>query len=44
MAKVILGTTRAGQNAYVTVSNNAEGCAPLTIASLARDLVAMAAR
>jgi uncharacterized protein YecE (DUF72 family) len=39
LAKVIAGTTRAGQNAFVTVSNNAEGCAPLTIASLARDIV-----
>jgi uncharacterized protein YecE (DUF72 family) len=38
LAKVISGTTRAGQNAFVTVSNNAEGCAPLTIAQLARDL------
>lgn len=44
LARVILGTTRAGQNAYVTVSNNAEGCAPLTIASLARELAAMAGR
>ncbi|BEP61644.1 hypothetical protein GmRootV213_21980 [Variovorax sp. V213] len=39
LAKVIAGTTRAGQNAFVTVSNNAEGCAPLTIASLAQDIV-----
>jgi hypothetical protein len=39
LAKVIAGTTGAGQRAYVTVSNNAEGCAPLTIASLARDIV-----
>lgn len=39
LARVIAGTTRAGQNAYVTVSNNAEGCAPLTIASLARDIL-----
>jgi len=38
LARVIAGTTRAGQHAYVTVSNNAEGCAPLTIASLARDI------
>ena len=41
LAKVIAGTTRAGQNAFVTVSNNAEGCAPLTIAQLARDLAAL---
>ena len=39
LARVIGGTTGAGQRAYVTVSNNAEGCAPLTIASLARDIV-----
>ncbi|MCY1207644.1 hypothetical protein D9M72_192490 [compost metagenome] len=39
LAKVIAGTTGAGQNAFVTVSNNAEGCAPLTIASLAQDIV-----
>ncbi|PLC02795.1 DUF72 domain-containing protein [Variovorax sp. RO1] len=38
LAKVIAGTTGAGQNAFVTVSNNAEGCAPLTIASLAQDI------
>jgi len=43
LAKVIAGTTRAGQNAFVTVSNNAEGCAPLTIAQLARDLAALKA-
>jgi len=44
LAKVIAGTTRAGQNAFVTVSNNAEGCAPLTIASLARDIVDLQSR
>ncbi|MGJ7526303.1 DUF72 domain-containing protein [Variovorax sp. GB1P17] len=44
LAKVIAGTTRAGQNAFVTVSNNAEGCAPLTIASLARDIVNLPTR
>ena len=44
LAKVISGTTRAGQNAFVTVSNNAEGCAPLTIAQLARDVLALAPR
>jgi hypothetical protein len=44
LAKVIAGTTRAGQNAFVTVSNNAEGCAPLTIAQLARDLVNLPSR
>jgi len=44
LAKVISGTTRAGQHAYVTVSNNAEGSAPLTIASLARDIVELSKR
>ena len=44
LAKVISGTTRAGQHAYVTVSNNAEGCAPLTIASLARDIAGLLPR
>ncbi|SEF27977.1 DUF72 domain-containing protein [Variovorax sp. NFACC27] len=44
LAKVIAGTTRAGQNAFVTVSNNAEGCAPLTIAQLARDILELAPR
>ena len=44
LAKVIAGTTHAGQPAYVTVSNNAEGCAPLTIASLARDIVELQLR
>ena len=44
LAKVIAGTTRAGQNAFVTVSNNAEGCAPLTIAQLARDILDLVPR
>ena len=44
LARVIAGTTGAGQMAYVTVSNNAEGCAPLTIASLARDIVDLPSR
>ena len=41
LARVIAGTVGAGQNAYVTVSNQAEGCAPLSIIALAeaiRDL------
>jgi uncharacterized protein YecE (DUF72 family) len=36
LAKVIAGTTAAGQAAFVTISNQAEGCAPLTALSLAR--------
>ncbi|GAC1622083.1 MAG: hypothetical protein NVS9B10_05610 [Nevskia sp.] len=35
LARVIIGTTGAGHNAYVTVSNKAEGSAPLTVAALA---------
>jgi uncharacterized protein YecE (DUF72 family) len=38
LARTLLGVTGAGQNAFVTVSNEAEGCAPLTIASLAEQL------
>jgi uncharacterized protein YecE (DUF72 family) len=38
LASTLLGVTGAGQNAYVTVSNEAEGCAPLTIAALAERL------
>jgi uncharacterized protein YecE (DUF72 family) len=35
LARTLLGVTGAEQNAYVTVSNEAEGCAPLTIRALA---------
>jgi len=41
LVRVIAGTVGAGQNAFVTVSNQAEGCAPLSIVALAeavRDL------
>ncbi|MDP9901738.1 DUF72 domain-containing protein [Variovorax ginsengisoli] len=38
LARVIDATTRAGQHAYVTVSNKAEGSAPLTVRSLAQAL------
>lgn len=34
LAKVIVGTTAAGHPAYVTISNQAEGCAPLSALSL----------
>ncbi|HET7794764.1 MAG TPA: DUF72 domain-containing protein, partial [Rhizobacter sp.] len=30
----------AGHNAYVTISNQAEGCAPLTAQALARAVLA----
>lgn len=36
LARIIAGTVHAGQNAFVTVNNNAEGCAPLSVAELAR--------
>lgn len=36
LARVIAGTTRAGQQAYVSISNKAEGCAPLSVALLAQ--------
>ncbi|MBU4610471.1 DUF72 domain-containing protein [Achromobacter sp. GG226] len=39
LARTIRGTTSRGQPAFVTVSNDAEGCAPLTIARLARQLL-----
>jgi uncharacterized protein YecE (DUF72 family) len=40
LAKVINATTQAGHRAYVTVSNKAEGCAPLSVAALAEAVVA----
>ena len=36
IADVVVRTLRTGQPAYVIVSNNAEGCAPLSIARLAQ--------
>ncbi|MBC7609949.1 MAG: DUF72 domain-containing protein [Polaromonas sp.] len=38
LAKVVNATTRAGYNAYVTVSNKAEGCAPLSVVGLAQEI------
>ncbi|MCB5363782.1 DUF72 domain-containing protein [Pusillimonas sp. CC-YST705] len=40
LARTILGITGAGQAAYVTISNDAEGCAPLSIQNLAHALTA----
>ena len=40
LARVIAGTAGGGQPAYVTVNNKAEGSAPLSVAALARALVA----
>lgn len=42
LASVIAGTTRRGQNAFVTISNHAEGCAPLTVRGLAQALAQQA--
>jgi uncharacterized protein YecE (DUF72 family) len=36
LARTIRGITGAGQPAYVTISNDAEGCAPLSIQELAQ--------
>lgn len=39
LARVIAGTTAAGQNAYVTLSNKAEGSAPLSVMALAEAVI-----
>ncbi len=39
LARTIRGITGAGQPAFVTVSNDAEGCAPLSIQQLAQEIV-----
>ena len=36
LARVIAGTVRAGQHAYVTINNKAEGSAPLSVVALAQ--------
>jgi len=36
LVRVITGTANAGQNVYVTISNKAEGSAPLSVIELAR--------
>lgn len=36
LARVITGTCSAGQNAYVTINNKAEGSAPLSVVELGR--------
>ncbi|WP_431258490.1 DUF72 domain-containing protein [Roseateles chitinivorans] len=40
LAKVIRATAEAGHPAYVTISNHAEGSAPLSLRALAREIVA----
>lgn len=42
LARAIAGITGAGQPAFVTVSNDAEGCAPRSIALLAQALASLA--
>ena len=44
LAAVIAGTTGRGQNAFVTISNHAEGCAPLTVRGVAEEVAKLAAR
>ncbi len=39
LARVISATVQAGFPAYVTVSNKAEGCAPLSVEALAREII-----
>jgi uncharacterized protein YecE (DUF72 family) len=39
LAKVIAGTVKAGLPAYVSISNKAEGCAPLSVEALAQAVV-----
>ena len=39
LVRVALATARAGLPAYITISNKAEGCAPLSVAALVRELV-----
>ena len=38
LAKVVAGTVGAGQNAWISLGNKAEGCAPLSVAELARSV------
>jgi len=44
LAAVIAGITGRGQNAFVTISNHAEGCAPLTVWGVAQEFARLAAR
>lgn len=40
LARVIVATARAGLSVNVSISNKAEGCAPLSVAALAQEVVA----
>ena len=39
LARVITGTCGAGQNAYVTINNKAEGSAPLSVVELSQTII-----
>lgn len=41
LARTLAGVCGRGQNAYVTISNHAEGCAPLTVRRLAEQVAAL---
>lgn len=43
LVKTMAGIAGAGQNVYVTISNKAEGCAPLSVRALAEGLAARGA-
>lgn len=43
LAKVALATVAAGQPAYITIGNKAEGCAPLSVMALAAEIAAQGA-
>ena len=44
LARVINATVQAGFAAYVTLSNKAEGCAPLSVVALAQEILRPAAK
>lgn len=44
LAAVIAGITGRGQNAFVTISNHAEGSAPVTVRGVAEEIVKLAVR
>jgi len=41
LARTLAGITGKGQNAFVAISNHAEGCAPITIRTLAGEVAAL---
>jgi uncharacterized protein YecE (DUF72 family) len=44
LAKVISGTTSAGQLAFITINNKAEGSAPLSVEKLAQTVLALTSK